>query len=249
MRKRLHMVLLLLSLWLASSCAYYQPQVAKMPLMQEKGELQVTAGMTPVLPLALGSNGFYYQLDASYAITDHWGAAFYSTNLPPHQQLMVGYYAPLTPNITTEVFGGYAVRQCDQVLGWRIYGEDYEYYRGLGHHPFVQVDIGIPAYHPSWCPRLSLMAGVGLRAGCLFSNYHAQLYDFSEEQGEWVLDKEWTASEHHWITTPMVQLGIGGKWWMLHVSGGHNFSNNNRIVEIADLMVGLTIKIPTRSKK
>ncbi len=246
MRNKL-LLLLMLTVGGIGGCAYYQPQVAKMPLLQERGDLQVTAGMTPVV--ALGQ-GFYYQLDASYAITDHWGAAFYSSNFEqPHQQLMLGYYAPLTPNITTEVFGGYAVRQCYQARGGSIFGYNNEFYSGLGHHPFLQVDMGIPAYHPGWCPRLSLMAGVGLRTGCLFTHYHAQLYDYSGEQGEWCVDKEWTDSGWHWITTPMVQLGIGGQWWMIHVSGGHNFSNNERMVEMADLMVGLTIKIPTWSKK
>ena len=234
MKKRLFTLtttaMVMLGALLSTGCSsYYFPQMGRMPLHTQQGELVAEVGIPQIAlgaEMAVGQFGLdgciLYQASCSYAVTDHLAVQLSSRNImDPRHQVMVGWYNPLSEHATFEVYGGYAYQKCSYVNDAMIDLEGYSDYRLQGNAPtvFVQGDIGFPSYKPAWSNRIEFTAGAGLRAGGVLMNYHRYDYErvYDGTSSSVVMTGEGDYSAKMFELQPMVQLGVGGPRWKIEI--------------------------------
>lgn len=114
-------IIVLLSL-LTAGCGIYYPKCVDIPLIQEKGELQLEGA---VLPPDNRYDVPALRASIAYGITDHMAAAASTDPLRCYSQIMAGSYFPQDGKFIWEIYGG---------LGY-----------GYGQH-YVDHDPGLSSY-------------------------------------------------------------------------------------------------------
>ncbi|MEG2177388.1 MAG: hypothetical protein RRY15_00730 [Bacteroidales bacterium] len=161
MKKIKNLVILVTICFLAtslfSSCAVYQPQAVSIPLLSDKGDFSVDAGITP--DLAVSAN-------IAYAFTNHFGGQIHGTYGANryYGQLALGYYRKLSEKGRMEIYAGYG-------YGYgKTYDEIYLFvpsdFSGNYHLPFVQYNYGRVSNSKG-----HIEYGVGVKLGLLASQY------------------------------------------------------------------------------
>lgn len=142
-----------------SSCIAtgYIPQHAQAPLLEQRGEVQLTAGL---------STGGMLDATLSAGLTDHLATQMHLggqplQNLPGTYSMALGYYRHLGPVVAEAWLGVEQGSVCNRsalpmVVEW------FRYTSGEYNLPFVQLDCGLRDLTP-----LHIDCGVALRGGIM----------------------------------------------------------------------------------
>lgn len=191
---------LLVALLAASCTTLYHPQLEAIPLIEEKGELNIETGLSH--QDALSGN-----ISIAYGLTDHIALqGFGRTNKDGdvrnlHGQLAAGLYGQTAGGLDRELYLGVAAGRNADEWGYEnhpmvdIEGNPISFYDQEGnlvneawdrhaytgdyHMLFLQGNIGQRNKHFEWA--------VGLKAGILHSYIrHTQsIYDYSDLENDW----------------------------------------------------------------
>lgn len=135
----------------------YIPQHAQVPLLEQRGEVQLTAGM---------STGGMLDATLSAGLTDHLATQMHLSgqplqNLPGTYSMALGYYRHLGPVVAEAWLGMEQGSVCNRSY-WAIEVEWYRSISGKYNLPFVQLDCGLRDLTP-----LHIDCGVALRGGIM----------------------------------------------------------------------------------
>jgi hypothetical protein len=210
---KLALPLLLTSLF--GSCVIYHPHNVDIPLLREKGEVDVDANFSPSAPL-LGAPAFNGTV--SFAPLNHVGiqAAVCMSNANSfYMQAAGGGFLPMGDNAVLEGYAGYgfgtSVHKSD------ISGEN-SYNKVHGHYNLVfgQVNTG-------W---VNLLGGIfdigfGFKGGLMMPNFEK---DLVHANGEVVKEKELTDS--HVLLQPQFMVRMGWQQVKLSLNIGYAYLSN-----------------------
>ena len=151
----------------SSTSTGYIPQHAQVPLLESRGDVQVTAGM---------SDGVLADATLSAALTDHWAAQVHLSgqplqNMPGTYSLGVGNYHRLGP----VVFEAWAGMEQGMVSNRAPFTYEVEWARSTtGRYvlPYVQLDAGLRDLTP-----LHLDVGLALRGGVMKPSFRTSQWD------------------------------------------------------------------------
>lgn len=161
-----------------SSCTLYLPQTAPIPIMKEKGELQIDGGIT-IFPGIQGS--------VSWSPVNHvalQGHAFADLGNVQYSQIALGYYNDLPKIFRYEVYGGAG------------FG-DGTYYRGSGDKTvwemnnsynlyYLQLNTGRTVGKKKW-----VEYGLSLKSGFMDQNIHHSGFEIDENYNGYEFDKHY----------------------------------------------------------
>lgn len=243
---------------LSSSCGtYYFPQTGHLPLIKQKGELVAEVGIVPAISTLVSTgeeifrghrpNTFMYQATCAYSFSDHWAAQIASRNVVnPSHQAMVGWFNPLGENATVEIYGGYGYSLSDS---WSAV-HDYHAW-GNAQTVFLQGDIGIPSYTPSWWKSISFSTAFGLRVGGVRMNYqeeqsYAEYDPVTDHFNSVFVRTPGIVHKSFLELQPIIQLGIGGKRLKLEVGMGLSFMTYHTHPDTSPISgnISLSYRIP-----
>ena len=193
--------------------AVYFPTSADIPLIREKGEVQLEGMVYPDEPLGIRAS-------AAWGVTDHLAVEAIVDPLRQYSQAMVGFYSPVDSKFVYELYGGFG--------GGTRNGYGYEpdiRYNAKYLLPFLQADCGwINLIEP-----LNLDFAVSLKVGAMHGH---TINSFKHHDSIWVY---WTAQTYDdWmlLLEPTVELRMGwdnlkfslrAGWSALYF--GHSISN------------------------
>lgn len=144
-----------------TSCRLYMPQTAPIPMMKEKGEMQLDGGLT----FAPG-----IQASAAWSPLNHLavqGHAFTSFDDIQYAQVALGYYNELPKLIRYEVYGGAGFGNGEY---YHNSGTEWEYdwkMSGSYNLYFLQLNAGRTAGKKQW-----FEYGLGLKGGLMDQNIY-----------------------------------------------------------------------------
>lgn len=155
--------------FLLTSCTMYMPQTAPIPMMKEKGELQIDGGFT-ILPGIQGS--------VAWSPVNHLavqGHAFTNIGNIQYSQIALGYYNELPKIFRYEVYGGagFGDGGYTHVIGpewlydWRM-NNSYNLY-------YLQLNAGRTAGKKQW-----FEYGLSLKSGFMDQNIHRSGHEMDE---------------------------------------------------------------------
>lgn len=135
----------------------YIPQHAQVPLLEQRGEVQVSAGM---------STGGMLDATLSAGLTDHLATQMHISGQPLQLQpgtysMAVGYYRHVGP-LVAEAWLGIEQGSVYNRSHWSMIVEWTRWTTGEYNLPFVQVDCGLRDLTP-----LHIDCGMALRAGIM----------------------------------------------------------------------------------
>ena len=149
---------------MCSSCIAtgYIPQHAQVPLMEQRGEVQLTVGM---------STGGMLDATLSAGLTDHLATQMHMSGQPLQLQpgtysMAVGYYRHLGP-VVAEAWLGMEEGTVYNRSFWTMTADWIRSTSGKYNLPFVQVDCGLRDL-----TSLHIDCGVALRAGVMKPSFH-----------------------------------------------------------------------------
>ena len=168
--------------FIAVSCTLYMPQTAPIPMMKEKGELQIDGGIT-FLPGIQGS--------AAWSPVNHLavqGHAFTDLGSVQYSQAALGYYNELPKIFRYEVYGGAGFG--DGTYYHPAHGDAYDWEMNNSYNLyFLQLNAGRTAGKKQW-----FEYGLSLKSGMMDQNIHHSGYEIDENyngyQFNWHYDKK-----------------------------------------------------------
>ncbi|HET8859814.1 hypothetical protein [Marivirga sp.] len=206
-------LLLSISSFLMLSCVAYQPQMADIPLIHEKKDLRIDAGLS----LVKGNIGgtFSYGVSDKIAVQVHGNTMFDGTK---HNYLQAagGYYKHYNNNAVLELYGG---------LG---YGNIYARQPSTGGHMdgnqqlyFTQLNFGKISIDNG-----KIDLGIGLKTGLLFSEIQDNNYFYTPAEGDLKYNYSILLGE------PTAFIRFGGERIKFNLKAGavamHELSNSNQ---------------------
>lgn len=196
---------LLVSAILFASCEVYRPALSNIPILEQKGDVEIEAGLN--FPVSA-------DLSAAYAITDHIAVQAYGEyDLADADKvglasgrLALGYYTPWSGHMYVGVYAGGSLGVTNQ----QNHFEDYELYTHSDFHTlFVQADWGIRPV--SWFD-FAVRLAVGNMG---YSPSQAKVYHDTDQR---------VSSEGDpfsgWMWEPSVRLGFGSRNFKFNIKGG-----------------------------
>ena len=170
--------------------AVYFPTSADIPLIREKGEVQLEGMVYPDEPLGIRAS-------AAWGVTDHLAVEAIVDPLRQYSQAMVGFYSPVGSKFVYELYGGFG--------GGTRSGSGYEpdiRYDAKYLLPFLQADCGwINLIDP-----LNLDFAVSLKVGAM----HGQTINFFKQRDSiWVHWVAQTNDDWMLLVEPTVELRMG----------------------------------------
>jgi len=200
---------------LLSGCAVYMPQPVDIPLIKEKGDIRVNAGVfvTPVVDSA-GMAGAHVTFSAG--LTNVLAIQVFTSIdllMRAHLQGALGLYKSFENNAVIEIYGGYGYGSS----GWfsrELKSDSY-------HLLFAQFNIG-----KTGIGKLNFDFGFGLKSGCIFNDYANYNKYYSPK----------IEGKYGWMIEPSAFFRFGGKrvkynmavnyMWTKHVPSRYYFPFN-----------------------
>ena len=206
--------LLIVAAVLMTGCSVYSPTCADIPLIREKGEVQLEGMVYPDKPLGLRAS-------AAWGVTDHLAVEAIVDPLRQYSQAMVGFYSPVGSKFVYELYGGFGGGTRDG----GSYDDPDIRYKAKYLLPFIQTDCGwINLIEP-----LNLDFAVSLKVGAM----HGQTINFFKQYDSiWVHWMAQTYDDWMLLVEPTVELRMGwdnlkfslrAGWSALYF--GHSISN------------------------
>lgn len=133
MKNTFKLTALPLLLLIATGCGIYNPACVDIPLVREKGELQLEGAVLP-----LDYDEILPRVSMAYGITDRLAAAVSLDPYRGYSQAMAGAYFPVGEKFVWEVYGGGGIG------AGRVRNYSHGYYTSSGKYglTFVQIDGG-----------------------------------------------------------------------------------------------------------
>ena len=212
-----------LLLFLLSSCYVYKPQIADIPLIQEKGDLHIDAAIS-LLPIEANTT-------VSYGVTEKLAIQVYgSIGQKYYMQGALGYYKDIGNNKVVEMYfgGGYGsgVYWADAILNgngiYQLYFNQINF--GKLNNKFENIDYGL-----------------GIKTGLLHTDYNRNDLDLAG------MIKE-TYREKHFLFEPNVFIRLGKKNTKFNFKIGAFWVNNakDKVIDFPDYPINVSIGINHR---
>lgn len=235
-------VTVLVVAFLFASCIAYRPQVVEMPLIHEKGELQVNGSIGLSVPFGDG----YIGATASYGATE-WLAvqahANWNGSAGGYGQVATGAFKSWKNAVLEGYIGyGYGGNNWNDKNNGRMFTARY-------HLPFAQADFG-------WAGLANghIDLGVGVKAGCMLPNI-VNTKSATESTPESVMRSTSPVA----LLEPQLFFRVGGKRlkWTLNVgychlwgdgSNGEPFANTQAIYMPFTVNTGITYDFNVTNK-
>jgi hypothetical protein len=216
----------------SASCSY-KPQLTSIPLLEEKGDLQIAGTLSPATISA--------SLTASYAITDHFAAQIFGdigANMS-FGQGAIGYFNKFSDRLVFENYSGFG------------YGHSYVYLDAepssiTGNHylGFTQFNIG-ENYKSS---SLTCDYGAGIKIGYLFHN--GTTYESIMRDIDWI-ETETPHKMSSIVVEPNLFIRLGGERLKFSIQGNlcflHSLNHRNELLYYPfNLGFGISYRFPVQ---
>ena len=155
MMKTSKLLLIAAAVLMTGCSAVYFPTSADIPLIREKGEVQLEGMVYPDKPLGIRAS-------AAWGVTDHLAVEAIVDPARQYSQAMVGFYSPVGSKFVYELYGGFGGGTRNGSYDYSAYARYYAKY----YLPFLQADCGwINLIEP-----LNLDFAVSLKMGAVHGN-------------------------------------------------------------------------------
>lgn len=161
--KSCHLIVAIATIIMMGSCSMYQPQLAPLPLLQEKGELQIQPSVliTPAPHIVFG-------LSAAYAPINHLGVQLHGNALGDSNSFIegaVGYFQKVGDTRgVLEIYAGLGYGNSDKSGFKNSDSGKKDHYYGFYRMAFGQINYGFRGLGK--CD-----LGFGLRMGAMYPNF------------------------------------------------------------------------------
>lgn len=246
--KWLFFIVLVLSF---TSCSVYHPQAVNIPLLREKGELQLDASVSAAstfipIPSSVGIN-----VTSSYAANDWWalqGFVGYDMDKNFYLQAATGAYKPFEHSVI-EGYLGYGFGHSHYEREKSTIGNNKYWHVTKGNYNicFGQVNFGFTNL-----TKAHIDIGAGVKLGefmpnitCLDYHYENDDFDYAHH-GELVSDK--AIKDPFFFVEPQVFIRLGSEKTKFSIKFGMDFPSEHEgsselMMDIFNLGIGVTFKL------
>ena len=229
---------------LAAGCGAYNPVCVDIPLISQRGELQIegavlpTGGSSRITPVEVRGS-------VAYGFTDHFAAGFHADPFRHYTQLTAGAFFPSGEKFVWEVYGGVGVGNGEKYVDYDPGCSDYSNYRLL----FVQADAG-------WLNLtrfLNLDVAFSLKSGLI--NVGTEFGDgtyYSDDINQWVR-RHHDVYGNRFMLEPTAEVRFGWEQFKFNVKIGWTYVFNNTgdhyLLPYSSIAIGAGVSMRFNTRK
>lgn len=234
-----------------ASCSIYHPQVVSIPLLREKGELQLDASISAASTFAPIPSSIGVNATGSYAINNWWavqGFAACDMNKNFYLQAATGAFKPFE-NSVLEGYIGYGFGHSNYENTVKINGVNRYWYIKTGNYNicFGQVNYGFTNL-----TKAHIDLGVGVKLGEFMPNIIYKKYQYVSDDFDYIKHGELISDELYntpfFFVEPQVFIRLGSEKTKFCIKAGMDFPSERASAEVTlmdlfDVSLGVTFKL------